>query len=261
MTLEMEKNLSPGGSGEKQQSGLRPGFTPHGMWAFSIGTSIGWGSFIVTCNTYLRKSGLLGTVFGLLVGLAVILVRPFDLSGDFMGKYHFASAFRPFFLGDAFQRGFHYNIFGYEVWQGEALLSICAVVIVGYLCAKSPHLPDRIMVIAALVFTAGFTICALAAIFLHGSTFRYSPLYTEKSSAFSQIVHIAAISPWAFEELLGKLGDHNAEAVRSGGIVIACGMARFEEDDCVAAVFERADQSMYENKALLKAAKKSVGSQ
>lgn len=63
------------------------------------------------------------------------------------------------------------------------------------------------------------------------------------------------------EELLGKLGDHNAEAVRSGGIVIACGMARFEEDDCVAAVFERADQSMYENKALLKAAKKSVGSQ
>ena len=58
----------------KQEQGLRPGFTPLGIWAFSIGTSIGWGSFIVTCNTYLQKSGLLGTVFGLLLGMAVILV-------------------------------------------------------------------------------------------------------------------------------------------------------------------------------------------
>lgn len=96
MTLEMEKNLSPGGSGEKQQSGLRPGFTPLGMWAFSIGTSIGWGSFIVTCNTYLRKSGLLGTVFGLLVGLAVILVITWNLqymiqnAPDAGGIYTFA---------------------------------------------------------------------------------------------------------------------------------------------------------------------------
>ena len=30
----------------KQEQGLRPGFTPLGIWAFSIGTSIGWGSFI-----------------------------------------------------------------------------------------------------------------------------------------------------------------------------------------------------------------------
>ena len=60
-------------------SGLRGGFTPLGIWAFSIGTSIGWGSFIVTCNTYLQKSGLLGTVFGLLLGMAVILVITWNL--------------------------------------------------------------------------------------------------------------------------------------------------------------------------------------
>ena len=52
--------------------------------------------------------------------------------------------------------------------------------------------------------------------------------------------------------LLEKVRAHNAEASRTGGIVIACGMARFEEDACVAAVFERADQSMYENKKTLK---------
>ena len=52
-----------------QTGGLRSKFSPLGIWAFSIGTSIGWGSFIVTCNTYLSKSGILGTVFGLLVGM------------------------------------------------------------------------------------------------------------------------------------------------------------------------------------------------
>ena len=63
----------------RQSGGLRPGFTPLSIWAFSIGTSIGWGSFIVTCNTYLQKSGLLGTVFGLLLGMAVIFIITWNL--------------------------------------------------------------------------------------------------------------------------------------------------------------------------------------
>ena len=39
---------------QERNGALRSGFTPLGIWAFSIGTSIGWGSFIVTCNTYLQ---------------------------------------------------------------------------------------------------------------------------------------------------------------------------------------------------------------
>ena len=58
---------------------LKPGFTPMAVWAFSIGTSIGWGSFIVTCNTYLLKSGVAGTAFGMLLGMAVILVITWNL--------------------------------------------------------------------------------------------------------------------------------------------------------------------------------------
>ena len=58
---------------------LQSHFTPLGIWALSIGTSIGWGSFIVTCNAYLQKAGILGTVFGLLIGMAVILVITWNL--------------------------------------------------------------------------------------------------------------------------------------------------------------------------------------
>lgn len=57
------------------------------------------------------------------------------------------------------------------------------------------------------------------------------------------------------DELLAKMRDNNGIASRTGGITIACGMARFEEDECVASVFERADSSMYENKKTLKTAR------
>jgi hypothetical protein len=68
------------GKRREPPAGLQPGFSPAGMLAFSVGTSIGWGSFIVTCNTYLQKSGLLGTVFGLLAGMAVILVIAYGMA-------------------------------------------------------------------------------------------------------------------------------------------------------------------------------------
>ena len=49
--------------------------------------------------------------------------------------------------------------------------------------------------------------------------------------------------------------EHNEEALRTGGIVIACGMARFDNDPDVGSVYERADYLMYENKELLKSGK------
>ena len=54
------------------------------------------------------------------------------------------------------------------------------------------------------------------------------------------------------ETLLEKMGRRNREAVGTGGIVIACGLAKFESDLCVATVFDRADHRMYENKNTLK---------
>ena len=234
--MERGKSGIPSGiQNDHPAGGLRPGFTPFGIWAFSIGTSIGWGSFIVTCNTYLQKSGVLGTFLGLLTGMAVIFVITWNL--QFMiqkkpnagGIYTYVKSvegkdlgflalwfvlltylailwanmtslplFARFFLGDTFRFGFHYNIFGYHVWMGEALLSMCAVVVIGLLCANSSRLSNYIMILAALTFTVGFAVCAVYAFLHHDNTFSYNPLYTEGSGAFAQVIRIAAISPWAF---------------------------------------------------------------
>ena len=55
------------------------------------------------------------------------------------------------------------------------------------------------------------------------------------------------------------MNEHNEAAIRDGGIVVALGMARYEKDSKVAPVYERADQTMYDNKSELKAKKKQRG--
>ena len=223
---------------KKHQTGqLKPGFSPLGIWSFSIGTSIGWGSFIVTCSTFLQKSGVLGTVLGLLAGMAVVLVIVWNLQYMIQKKpgagsvYAFEKQmgernlsflafwfilltylaifwanitsvplFARFFLGDLFRFGFHYTIFGYEVWLGEALLSVCAAFATGVFLkrCRSVRTPNRVMIGSALLFAAGFTLCAVLALLRHEGRFSYEPLYTEGSTAFAQILRTAVISPWAF---------------------------------------------------------------
>ena len=56
----------------------------------------------------------------------------------------------------------------------------------------------------------------------------------------------------SIEDHLRELNEHNEEALKTGGIVIACGMSKYENEESVATVFERADQRMYENKSKLK---------
>ena len=50
---------------------------------------------------------------------------------------------------------------------------------------------------------------------------------------------------------VAALGDLNRRNAAIGDVVIACGMAKYEGDHSVAAVFERADRKMYENKRRL----------
>ncbi len=80
--------------------------------------------------------------------------------------------------------------------------------------------------------------------------FKHSPVFRVGGDEFAVV---AQASDYAhIEERLWDVSVHNEEALRSGGVVIACGMAKFENDDCVAAVFDRADRHMYHDKETLK---------
>ena len=53
---------------------MQPFMSPLTVLAFAVGTSVGWGSLVVTSNTYLKQAGPWGSVFGLLIGAAIMLL-------------------------------------------------------------------------------------------------------------------------------------------------------------------------------------------
>jgi len=83
------------------------------------------------------------------------------------------------------------------------------------------------------------------------NVFKHSPVFRVGGDEFAVIARNEDYL--RIEELLEKMKDRNTDAIRSGGIVIACGMAKYGNDASVAPVFERADRNMYEDKKRLKA--------
>ncbi len=81
-------------------------------------------------------------------------------------------------------------------------------------------------------------------------TFKRSPVFRIGGDEFAVI---AQGNDYAcIDELIRQVNDRNARARQTGGIVIACGMAKREDDASVGLVFKRADRMMYENKSALK---------
>ncbi|MBQ1491632.1 MAG: hypothetical protein IIZ39_06700, partial [Blautia sp.] len=145
-----------------------------GAWSFAIGTSVGWGSLVVTSNTYLMQAGPLGSILGLLLGTLVMLLvsrnysymmRCYPEGGGayiytrevfgydqgfliawFVCITYFAMLwanatslplFARIFLGGMFRFGKMYTFLGYDVFFGEVILSMGALLIIGFLRIKS----------------------------------------------------------------------------------------------------------------------------
>ena len=89
------------------------------------------------------------------------------------------------------------------------------------------------------------------------TTFKRSPVFRVGGDEFAVLSQGDDYA--RLDELIGQMNDHNDDAVENGGIVIALGVAKYEQDEKVAPVYERADQRMYENKSNLKARKKLKG--
>ena len=81
-------------------------------------------------------------------------------------------------------------------------------------------------------------------------TFNHSPVFRIGGDEFAVISQGEDYT--RIDDLIRQMSVMNEEALKSGGIVIACGMARHDGEASVAPVFERADQSMYDNKSDLK---------
>ena len=230
MTVEKQTNATA------NKNGLQPYLSPLAVWALSVGSAIGWGSLVVTSNTYLSQAGPMGSILGLLIGFVMMLLvanHYHFLANRYPGtggmynyvKYIFgydraflvawflflvyiaifwANAtsiplFARYFLHGVFRVGYLYTIFGYEVYLGEALVTLAAIALASLLCMKSKRATAHSMETLVLLFTIGITVCFAAAMLGHGRTgLSMEPAFIPERSALRQVLHIAFISPWAF---------------------------------------------------------------
>jgi len=215
---------------------LTPYLSPAAVWALSVGTSIGWGSLVVTSNTYLSQAGPLGSVLGILIGTVIMLIMNWNyaylaqmypsaggiytytknvfgydrgfLISWFTGLTYIAMfwanatslpLFARYFFGDTFRFGYMYSVFGYEVYIGEALISVAAIALITLLCIKSRKITGIVMTALVFVFMIGVSVCFVIA-FIRGvgGNMSIDPLFVPDDNAFSQVLHVALISPWAF---------------------------------------------------------------
>ena len=217
----------------ENKSKLKPYLSPAAVWAFSLGTSVGWGSLVVTSNTYLSDAGPLGSVLGMLAGTCIMLVISrnyrylINCFPDAGGAYAYAresfgydqgfliawfllltylailwanatslQLFAGYFLGNVFRFGYLYTLFGYEVYIGEVLMTAAALVLVALLCARAKRAAAFMMTALVAVFVIGIAVCFFAA--LGRLDVSAEPLMIPETRALSQVIRIACISPWAF---------------------------------------------------------------
>ena len=88
------------------------------------------------------------------------------------------------------------------------------------------------------------------------SVFDHSPVFRIGGDEFAVIAQGGDYA--RIDQLMAKMYENNENAIKNGGIVIACGMAKREGESTVAPVFVRADQQMYDNKSDLKARREEL---
>ncbi|MBQ8093277.1 MAG: amino acid permease [Clostridia bacterium] len=219
--------------GNADKKSLRPYLSPLAVWAFSIGTSVGWGSLVVTANTYLSQAGPLGTTLGMMIGMIIMLLIGYNYaylinsSPESGGSYAFvrnafghdhgfliswflsltylavlwANAtslplFARYFLGGVFQFGKMYTLFGYDVYIGEALLSIAAILLFCFLVSRHQYLMAATNTVTAIIFFGAIALCFAVAMVRRDAAL--IPAAVPDKNALGQIIRIACISPWAF---------------------------------------------------------------
>ena len=207
-----------------------------GALALSFGYAVGWGAFVLPGSMFLPNAGPAGTIIGFLIGTVAIAVLAFNFHkatthiqssggtygfitkvfgqnhGFLMGWFLFLTymailwanatalvLLARFLFDDALQFGFHYTMVGFDVYLGEVLLSLAAIVLCACVCIVGKRLAIGLHTFFAFILLAGVVICFVAALAQHkGGMAAMGPAFSSSGPKAVQILRILAMVPWAF---------------------------------------------------------------
>ena len=152
---------------------LEKKLSPLNVWSLALGCIIGWGAFVMPGNTFLGKAGPLGTAIAMGIAALIMIIIAFNYNfminkypvagGEFtytqqaFGEKH--AFVCSWFLGlsylaivplnatalaligrnlmnNIFQIGFHYNVAGYDIYLGEIILAVVALLLFAFLSIR-----------------------------------------------------------------------------------------------------------------------------
>ena len=214
--------------------GLTQFLTPLQVWALSFCCCVGWGSFIMPGTTFLPFAGPVGTIIAMTAGAVVMVVIAtnyhfminkfpdeggiFSYTKKILGYDHAllcawalwltyisiiwanATAFVLVgrnLVGDLMQFGFHYVLFGYDIYFGEVILTLAVLFIFGLLDIHKKIFAVKLNTLMTIFFLMCGIIFAATGLSTGGLETLY-PEFSTKKSAVEGIFGIVALSPWAF---------------------------------------------------------------
>ncbi len=223
--------------------------SPLAVWALSFGCSVGWGAFVMPGTTFLPIAGPLGTTVGIAIGALVMLIIGYNytylmnrypdaggaftytkmvfgydhgfLSFWFMGLVYLAIIwanataipliFR-FVCGDLLQFGYLYTIAGYEVYLGEIMVSLAAVLVFGYVCLRGSRVSSVVQIILALLLIGGILTGFFAVLARQSGGSKFlEPSWSPDHAPAAGILFIVFLAPWAYAGF--ESVSHTAEEI------------------------------------------------
>ncbi len=233
---------------------------PQWVWAIALGSAIGWGAFVLPAG-WMTTAGPLGAALGLSVGgllmivIAVsygFMIRNFPVSG---GEFTYAylgfgrdqayvcgwfltlgyisivalnasalALLGKFVLPGIAQQGLMYNIAGWEVYFGEVLIASIALIVFAWMNIRGATFSGRTQFVFVIVMIAGIVLITFGA-FLHpsASLSNVRPLFNPEVPAWSAVLAIVAIAPWAyvgFDNVPQAAEEFNFSATKAFGLIV-----------------------------------------
>lgn len=221
---------------EQQENHLAKRLSPLNVWALAFGCIIGFGAFLLPGTSFLPGCGPLGTVIAIAIGGAVMVVISFNY-GYMIRRYavaggEFTYAFRAFgrnhafvcawflglsylaivpanatalaligrhLLGGVFQFGYLYTVAGYDIYCGELLLAIGALVFFGWLSIRGVRNSGLFQTLLALLLVGTVAIVAAAALFSSKTSWQtLSPAFAPGQDTLSGILPVLVVAPFLF---------------------------------------------------------------
>lgn len=220
----------------KNDTQLEKRLSPLNVWALAFGCIIGFGAFILPGTSFLPNCGPLGTAIAMGVGAIIMVIISFNY-GYMIRRYAVAGgeyiyAFQAFgkhhaficawflglsyltivpanatalaligrhLLGGVFQFGYLYTVAGYDIYCGELLLAVAALILFAWISIRGVGNSGQVQTMLALLLVGGVSICAAVAIFSSKTSWSaLSPGFAPGRANLSGILPVLVVAPFSF---------------------------------------------------------------